>query len=78
VNAVWTTSDGRSWVEDMAVQQMVGGGVVITPDAMEVDRPYPGRFHDEWMVWIKRADGTVDVYRFRASWLERLRRWLRA
>ncbi len=54
-----------------------GMGATLTPDRMEVGRPYPYRLAGQWYVAVKDADGAVDVYEFRRSLLARLRRWFR-
>ena len=69
-----TASDGRSWIDDLAVQRTGLGGVILTPEAMDVDRPYPYLINGAWFAAVKRADGAIDLYRFdRRSLVDRLR-----
>jgi hypothetical protein len=54
------------------------GSVTFDPKLMEVGRPYPFRFLDDWHVAVKREDGTLDTYSLPEPHRRRLTRWLRS
>lgn len=45
-----------------AIEYVDAFHVVVHEDAMTVDRPYPYLIGPDWLVAIRRADGSIDVY----------------
>ncbi len=39
-----------------------GEGLIIDPNLMDVQRPYPFQFGDWWFVAVKETDGTINFY----------------